>query len=34
MKAKACIIYNPGDKFVIDEVGLDELRDDEVGVKT
>ena len=33
MKAKACIIYNPGDKFVIDEVELDELRDDEVLVK-
>lgn len=33
MKAKAAIIYNPGDRFVIDEVELDELREDEVLVK-
>lgn len=33
MKAKAAIIYNPGDRFVIDEVELDELREDEVLVE-
>lgn len=33
MKARAAITYKPGDRYVIDEVELDELRDDEVLAK-